>query len=1240
MTNNQSNPRTAPEESVKTRLRLGILWRTIAHSWLVAVVTLCLFSLAVIPQQKKSLLANLESRADLVASSVAREAGASIVGEDYRAVGGHCTAIVGQTKSVLFVVLTRKDGFSLVFTANGWSTRQLDARRTAHDAIAATGHIDRAEFAEPEAYHYIVPLRYSGRDWGWIHVGLPTDEYHHELRSAHKRLALLGVLCLLAGLVATVFYARRLVRPIRQLTETTDRIAGGDLSARVEVSSGDEIEALADSFNRMTGNLQQVHQQLQAAHDYTQSILQSMSDILMVRSNDGGIVTVNKATCLVLGYDENELLGHAFESVCPDVEVFSHRGSETRAPQRKADLETLLLARDGTRIPVMLSRSEIKAPDGSVMGAVFIGRDLREAKRAEQTRRLRDRQIKGHKNALARLASQSALYSGNLEAASCQVTEAAAEALAVAEASLWLYTEDRASALCLDCYKSSAKRHEKRNVMRIADFPFYFASLEIERSVAADDARRDPRTRGLTEVFLIPQGTTSTLDAPVRAGGKVVGVLHLAQAGPRRIWTLEEQNFAGSIADLVSLALEACKRKKVQEELKAAKEAAEASNKAKSCFLAYMSHEIRTPMNAVVAMLRLLSKTPLDYRQRRYVTTASISTDALFLLVEDVLEFAKLEAGKLHLEKSDFNLPDVVDSAIQVDAGVAQGKRLELASHIPQGVPRSLRGDPRRLHQVIRILVANAVKFTAEGEVIVSVSSILCNGDRIKLQFTVSDTGTGIPEERRKTLFQAFAPAGTSAMHACAETGFGLAVCKELVKLMGGEIGVVSNLGRGSTFWFTVELESAETAEEKPDIVPSEVREVRVLVVDDSASIREILVEQLSSWGCTAAAAASGSQGLEMMRSAGDAQTPFHLALVDRDMPGMDGGLFARNVREDAALRETRLILLDSICGMSDQEAAGIGFAACLIKPIRQSDLFNTMTGILRADRAKPADNVDTKNTEVAGPEKAHGHVLLAEDNPVSREVVTEVLRLAGYRCTCVATGKEAMKAALTRQFDLILMDCEMPEMDGFEATAGIRVWERERASGNGCARIPIVALTANALKGDRGRCLKAGMDDYIAKPLDPDQMIQLIGRYLGGSNSEESLADGKSARFVKSEPRCESGETERTDMPIDYESLLAEWDGNAEFVTRMLETFLRETTRDVTELKDACRAGDATRIARLAHRIKGSAGELGAQALRSQAASLETIGRASDLSQAADRMAALQAEFDRLCARIMEVAL
>jgi signal transduction histidine kinase/DNA-binding response OmpR family regulator len=534
----------------------------------------------------------------------------------------------------------------------------------------------------------------------------------------------------------------------------------------------------------------------------------------------------------------------------------------------------------------------------------------------------------------------------------------------------------------------------------------------------------------------------------------------------------------------------------------AAAAAAEAANAAKSDFLANMSHEIRTPLNGVVGMVDLLQATALSGQQGRYTQVIRSSSDTLLSLINDILDFSKIEAGKMELDEVDFDLNETVEEVATLLAQKAAAKGLEVACDVEPAVPTRLRGDADRLRQVLTNLVNNAIKFTASGEVVVRVSPAAEPpvGDGIVIRFAVSDTGIGIPPDRLDRLFKSFSQVDASTTRRFGGTGLGLAISKQLVELMGGRIGVQSEAGKGSTFWFTAVLRRPATA--APEVPapagPHSLSDRRLLVADANPTQRRILQNQLMAWGARVSTAATGEAAVELLRTEAAGGRPFAAAVVDADLPDLTGAALASAVRAVEALRPLPLILT---CGpratVDPADAARHGFTAGLPKPVRQSHLFDAvMAAVVVTPPAQAALPVVATPVVPEVRTTAGARILLVDDMEVNQFIAGEILARSGYSCDLANNGREAVEAVARRSYELVLMDCQMPEMSGFEAAAAIRA--REQQAGADGGRVPIIALTANALKGDRERCVAAGMDDYLTKPLNPAQLIQTIAARIG----------------------------------------------------------------------------------------------------------------------------------------------
>jgi signal transduction histidine kinase/DNA-binding response OmpR family regulator len=709
----------------------------------------------------------------------------------------------------------------------------------------------------------------------------------------------------------------------------------------------------------------------------------------------------------------------------------------------------------------------------------------------------------------------------------------------------------------------------------------------------------------------------SWLGIPLGTPSEVIGVLVVQHYADSEAFSERSLEFMTSVGGQIALAIE---RKRAEEELKQARDVALESARLKSEFLANMSHEIRTPMNGVIGMTGILLDTELSPEQREFAETIRSSGDTLLTIINDILDFSKIEAGKLQFETLDFDLSNAIEGAVELLAERARDKRIELASLIYRDVPRDLRGDPGRLRQVLTNLIGNAVKFTEAGEVIVRAEKESETEDWVVVRFTVSDTGIGISEAVQKNLFQAFTQADGSTTRKYGGTGLGLAISKQLVEMMGGHIGVTSEPGKGSTFWFTARFgkQASKAQATQPNV--SSLDKLRVLIVDDNATNRKILSHQLTSWGMIHEEADSGLRALEALRGAAARGTAFELAILDLMMPGMDGFELARAIKSDPAIAGVRLVLLTSFGQRGDDVAAReIGVAAYLTKPVRQSQLYDclsTVVGHVPGTSEQDAPSELPRHASGETKKMSNKLILLAEDNIVNQKVAARQLQKLGYRADLVANGQEALEALGRIPYDLVLMDCQMPEMDGYEATAEIR--RREGSA----KHTPIVAMTANALEGDREKCIAAGMDDYVSKPVKPEELAEVLGRLLskGDAGVDDAAATPQAAP-----------------PPVDMERLCLALGDDPEELADILDVYLAQMSESLEKLALAIASGDAREVNLISHNCAGVSANCGMVALVEPLRELERIGYENQLEGAATLRAQVGREFARVKTALAE---
>ncbi|HTP97450.1 MAG TPA: PAS domain S-box protein, partial [Burkholderiales bacterium] len=825
-----------------------------------------------------------------------------------------------------------------------------------------------------------------------------------------------------------------------------------------------EISIIRDVSERvkMQGALQESEARMRA-------IFEQAAVGIAQTSEDGRYVQVNQKLCDMLGYSHDEFAGMTVVQVThPDDRAQSvDRMSRLRAAETDHyTYEKRYLRKDGTPIWVSVTVSRIWAEGGAAPYTIGVVVDLTERKRMEAALRDSEERMRiiFDKAAIGIMQSDTQGHFVQLNRKVCDMLG---------------YTKDEMGRL---------------DFTRIVHPEDLTKNVEMHRKLQSGELE----SYALEKRYIRKDGTplwTSTTVSRVN--------------GP-------DGEYQSAI-----VVLEDISERRQNEELRIAKEAAEAANRAKSEFVANMSHEIRTPMNGVLGMTELLLDTGLSDTQRRYACNIRNSGEALLGIINDILDFSKIEAGKMEFDPLDFDVREMTEEVTELLAGRAHAKGIELMCQIDASVPAVVTADPGRLRQVLTNLVGNAVKFTEHGEVLVRVKKEDAGADgddipplhsspptpHVKLHFSVTDTGIGVTPETRRRLFRAFSQADSSTTRRFGGTGLGLVICKQLVENMGGEIGVESTPGKGSTFWFTVvlKLPGAEVALPVPR---SDLTGVRVLIVENNPTNLAIIERYVAGCGMSSASTQSPAEVPVLMRAARARGAPFDAALVDMKMPGMDGIALARAIRADPELAATRLILLSSLSAAEPAAVAReAGFTAVLNKPVRRAELYQCIAGALAPAQGAAAPS---QPDAAQRPALLSAQVLLVEDNTVNQEVCAAMLRMLDCEVDVADDGRAGVEMAFARQYDVVLMDCQMPMMDGFEAAATIRTREAElnaelAAAGLPERHMPIVALTANAMEGDRERCLDAGMDDYLAKPFKKEQLHALLARWIRRDRRERA---------------------------------------------------------------------------------------------------------------------------------------
>ncbi len=961
--------------------------------------------------------------------------------------------------------------------------------------------------------------------------------------ATRKTTVLLIAFAVIFAFTIGIFVTRNITwhMKMRKRDEQALRHAHEDLEAKVQ-SRTTELANVNDALEAENTERKQIEASLRESEERYRELFENANDIIYTHDLQGNYTSVNKACEKIVGYTNDEALKmNVSQILAPD-----HAEEAMRMLARKTEekaptaYELEIIAKDGHSVMLEVN-SRLIYKNGKPNGVQGIARDITERKQvAKALRQSEERCRELIENA------KDVIYTLDLTGRFTSINKAGED--------LTGYTRAEAS---------------RMNMADVIE-PGYAGLVRkrIENNLAG-----------------IPQPNLE-LDVFTKDGGRVT-----MDISTRAIFQ------DGVAVGIQGVARDITEKKLIEVELKEARDAAVEPARLKSEFLANMSHEIRTPMNGII---------DLDAEQREFAETIRTSGDGLLTIINDILDFSKIEAGKLQFDTVDFDLRNAVEGTVELLADRAREKKIEFASFIRSNIPTLLRGDPGRLRQVLTNLTGNALKFTERGEVIVSAEKEFEDDQTVMIRFSVKDTGIGISQETRKKLFQAFTQADGSTTRKYGGTGLGLSISKQLVALMGGQIGVNSEPGKGSTFWFTANFDKQPNSVIASFTETKSLENLRVLVVDDNATNRKILAHQLGSWGMIHDEADSAASALTLLRSAAARGKAYDLAILDLIMPEVDGFELAQRIKADPNTGSPRIVLLTSAGQRGDgTKARQAGIAAYLTKPVRQSHLFDCLTTVINVNPEGPGvtasvapSSVVTRHSLEEARSMSHRLILLAEDNIVNQKVAARQLLKLGYRADVVANGREAIEALSRIPYDLVFMDCQMPEMDGYEAAAEIR-----RLEGEG-KHTPIVAMTAHALDGDRAKCIAAGMDDYITKPVKMERLSEVLEFFFNNGGGQGPVREA-SAPLV---------DVARMHEMMGHEVVE---------LSELVSLYLHEMDKNLNYLDAAVSSGKHNEVESIAHNCAGTSANCGMTAVTVPFRELEDAGRAARLEMAPASLAA-----------------
>lgn len=1182
--------------------------------FLIAVLIIIIsgFIFAFFPSKVEFLLIeSLEERVQSIAKMTAYSVRAALdFGSKYDI--ENAFTVARQNKDIEFMVL--KDAFGEVVYSYNMSKAENNTydQLTDKEKIAADGN----------TFITKVTVAKEGREIGELYIGVSFVNLRREVFIIKTIIAAICFLIVIVGIFAAFFISKIVTIPIKKLVTVFNEIANGDLSKRAKIKSKDEVGILGATFNNMVDKLETAYTALEETNKSLQDeiverekieqivrkseekyrlLVDELPDLIIVHK-DMKIQFINNVVTELLGYEPHEIINmNLFDLIANEyADKASERIRRRISGENVESYELELFTKSGEKL-FFETRGTLVNDDNNP-ATLSVLTNITERKKFEQELQKANEELE------QRVEERTAELKDAIGELENQI-----QVRKLAETSL-RESEEKFKALA---------EYSSDGIMR---FDRELRHLYVNKAHA--DTVNLPAAEFIGKTFVqlgFPDHLIELWNSSITKVFDTKEQYRIEFENMDQTWEdwslCPEFDQNGEVKSVLASARDVTERKKTEHELIAAREKALEASRLKSEFLANMSHEIRTPLNGIIGMTNLLQHTEQSEEQLEFTHIIKSSGNVLLNIINDILDFSKIEAGRLELEIIDFNLRYVVEEAVEIFAQKAHEKKLELISFVNPEVPISLKGDPARLRQILINLIGNALKFTAHGEIVVSARLESISEEKLTVYFSVSDTGIGIDEQARERLFQPFTQADGSTTRKYGGTGLGLSISKRLVEMMNGIIGVESVVNKGSNFYFTAEFGVSEGESYHSSLPLENVTGIRVLIVDDNSTNRRILQYQTSSLKMDSDTAENASEAFEKMKNAAKENKPFQIAILDQLMPQINGLDLAKMIKADDAIRDTKLLMLTSFGELTKKVLKEYEISAYLNKPVKQSSLFDSIAGCLGESAfIEQSDMHEIFEGERKIPVVDHFNILIAEDNTTNQKVAFHMLKRLGFKhIDIVSNGIQAENSVAAKEYDIVFMDCQMPERDGFEATRNIRK--------NEVKRNVIIAMTANALHGDRERCISVGMDDYISKPINAKMLESTVKKWALIINKTkphetvqvEEVQVAENKPIVKDEKTSTNTVSEEAELYVDVEQIEVlkglGGDDETDLINQFIETYINDTPADLERLSEAVKSRDPKELKAAAHKVKGASGNIGAKVMQQLCFTLEMKGKNNDLT-------------------------